>query len=454
MAIVEKQTIRFTPDRRLQGRSVNLGNEGDNMVRRIMFALPDVDEHQAATLMYGGKYADMIRLTAMDGKWVADLTSEMVGAAGEVEGYIRIDGPDGEVWRSDPFRIETGDVPEIEVQIEKLYPTAIGQMLTAMAEHSVEMEEQVKRAEDAADRAEAAGGGGGGTGGADGEDGGYYRPSVSADGDLSWSASKPGMPGVETVNIRGQVGPEGRPGRDGTDAEVTAGNIAAALGYTPADAEKVSKLSEEKADKSEIPEPYTLPVATADTLGGVMIGDGFVVDEYGRVSVKIGGDSGLNGKIELIEEINLTEDTSSIVRNLLPDGTPYNFKFVLAMIGFYQDISNKWIRFIARYTDYLYSANPYVAGKITEYAQHKAINVSGNKYQALHTGVVELDGVIMGVATTPHLNPGYHNSSSMTISSKVAYNVQNASIREVAIESEIPLVAGTSILLFGVKRDD
>ena len=42
MAIVEKQTIRFTPDRRLQGRSVNLGNEGDNMVRRIMFALPDV----------------------------------------------------------------------------------------------------------------------------------------------------------------------------------------------------------------------------------------------------------------------------------------------------------------------------------------------------------------------------------------------------------------------------
>lgn len=141
MAIVENQTIRFTPDRKLQGRSVNLGNEGDNMVRRLMFALPDVDEHQAATLMYGGKYADMIRLTAMDGKWVADLTSEMVGAAGEVEGYIRIDGPDGEVWRSDPFRIETGDVPEIEVQIEKLYPTAIGQMLTAMEEHSGKMRE-------------------------------------------------------------------------------------------------------------------------------------------------------------------------------------------------------------------------------------------------------------------------------------------------------------------------
>lgn len=223
MAIVEKQVIRFRPDRRIQGRSVDLGNAGDNMVRRLMFALPEVDGAQTATLMYGGKYADMIQLTYEDGKWATDLTAEMIGEAGEVEGYVRVDGPEGEKWHSDAFRLVTGDVPQIEVQIEKLYPTAVDQMLTAMAEHKTEMDAAVERAEAAADRAEASGGGGGtgGEAGKDGEDGGYYKPSVSSGGDLSWTASKPDMPGVATVNIRGPQGTDGSPGRDGQD------------GYTP-----------------------------------------------------------------------------------------------------------------------------------------------------------------------------------------------------------------------------
>jgi hypothetical protein len=37
--------------------------------------------------------------------------------------------------------LETGKVPGAEGDIEQRYPTAVGQMLTAMAEHSVEMEE-------------------------------------------------------------------------------------------------------------------------------------------------------------------------------------------------------------------------------------------------------------------------------------------------------------------------
>ena len=220
--IVEKQVIRFAPTRKLQGRSIDLGNVGDNMVRRLMFALPEVDGAQTATLMYGGKYADMIQLTYEDGKWVTDLTAEMVGEAGEVEGYVRVDGPEGEKWHSDAFRLVTGDVPQIEVQIEKLYPTAVDQMLTAMAEHKTEMEAQVKRAEDAADRAEASGGGGGSTGGEagkDGEDGGYYKPSVSNSGNLSWTASKSDMPGVATVNIRGPQGDQGPKGDTGPAGE-------------------------------------------------------------------------------------------------------------------------------------------------------------------------------------------------------------------------------------------
>lgn len=45
--------------------------------------------------------------------------------------------------------------------------------------------------------------------GADGEDGGYYTPSVDGSGNLSWTASKSGMPPVEGANIRGPQGPAG-----------------------------------------------------------------------------------------------------------------------------------------------------------------------------------------------------------------------------------------------------
>lgn len=40
----------------------------------------------------------------------------------------------------------------------------------------------------------------------DGEDGGYYVPSVDADGNLSWTASDEGMPDVDSDNIKGNDG--------------------------------------------------------------------------------------------------------------------------------------------------------------------------------------------------------------------------------------------------------
>lgn len=49
----------------------------------------------------------------------------------------------------------------------------------------------------------------GGTGGASGEDGGFYTPTVAENGDLSWTASKDGMPAVATVNINGADGAAG-----------------------------------------------------------------------------------------------------------------------------------------------------------------------------------------------------------------------------------------------------
>lgn len=43
--------------------------------------------------------------------------------------------------------------------------------------------------------------------GSAGEDGGYYRPAVSESGELTWTASKAGMPAVAGTNIKGPAGP-------------------------------------------------------------------------------------------------------------------------------------------------------------------------------------------------------------------------------------------------------
>ena len=78
-----------------------------------------------------------------------------------------------------------------------------------------------------------------------GEDGGYYTPTVAADGTLSWVASKEDMPEVAAVNIKGVKGDKGEqglpgkdgaPGKDGKDGEPGAkgeDGAPGADGYTP-----------------------------------------------------------------------------------------------------------------------------------------------------------------------------------------------------------------------------
>lgn len=48
-----------------------------------------------------------------------------------------------------------------------------------------------------------------------GTDGGYYQPSVDGAGNLTWTASKFGMPAVDGANIRGPQGPKGDTGNPG-----------------------------------------------------------------------------------------------------------------------------------------------------------------------------------------------------------------------------------------------
>lgn len=52
-----------------------------------------------------------------------------------------------------------------------------------------------------------------------GQDGGYYSPTVDASGNLSWTASKEGMPAVAGANIRGPQGTQGPQGEPGAQGE-------------------------------------------------------------------------------------------------------------------------------------------------------------------------------------------------------------------------------------------
>lgn len=50
---------------------------------------------------------------------------------------------------------------------------------------------------------------------------------------------------------------------------------------------ELDQLSQQKADKTEIPAPYSLPTASADTLGGVKVGNGLSINENGVLSLAL-----------------------------------------------------------------------------------------------------------------------------------------------------------------------
>lgn len=96
--------------------------------------------------------------------------------------------------------------------------------------------------------------------------------------------------------INGQDGQPGTPGAPGK----TAYQYAQDGGYTGTEAEFADKMAQ------EIPEPYTLPAATADTLGGMMVGKGLTADDDGRVSVEP------ECKYELISTVNVDATVKNV----------------------------------------------------------------------------------------------------------------------------------------------
>ena len=98
-----------------------------------------------------------------------------------------------------------------------------------------------------------------------GEDGGYYKPSVSESGELTWTASKSGMPAVASANIMGPAGPQGAKGDPGETGPRGPAGADGAPGAQGPQGEQGPKGPQGPAGPS-----YTLPDATTSVRGGVL----------------------------------------------------------------------------------------------------------------------------------------------------------------------------------------
>ena len=125
-----------------------------------------------------------------------------------------------------------------------------------------------------------------GTPGPAGADGGYYTPSVDGSGNLSWTASKSGMPAVEGANIRGPAGANGTNGANGAPGAAAGFGVPTATVDNATGTPSVSvtasgpdtakiftfefhNLKGEQGPAGADGPSYTLPAATTGALGGV-----------------------------------------------------------------------------------------------------------------------------------------------------------------------------------------
>ena len=101
--------------------------------------------------------------------------------------------------------------------------------------------------------------------GSAGEDGGYYQPAVSEAGELTWTASKSGMPAVASANIMGPAGPQGPKGDPGDTGPQGPAGADGAPGAQGPQGEQGPEGPQGPAGPS-----YTLPNATTSVRGGVL----------------------------------------------------------------------------------------------------------------------------------------------------------------------------------------
>ena len=164
----------------------------------------------------GGTAGQLLTKTASGTEW-ADAPSGLPD--GGTTGQILTQGADGPEWADAPdtgvtaFNGRTGAVtPQAGDYSADMIEFADGETF----QQKYDAGELTGPQGEQGPKGDAGAPGADGAQGPAGENGGYYTPAVSDTGDLTWTASKAGMPSVAGANIKGQKGDKGDPGDPGT----------------------------------------------------------------------------------------------------------------------------------------------------------------------------------------------------------------------------------------------
>jgi hypothetical protein len=188
-----------------------------------------------------------------------------------------------------------------------------------------------------------------------------------------------------------------------------------------------------------VPDHYPLPVASADTLGGVKVGNGLQMD--GDVlGVKP------EGEWELIEAINVEEDgLTSIARTMHPDGTQYHLSAAKVFAYFFYPLSEN----AATAVNFLDSANSrigYVMATIPKSTQTQETYKSTGIFQAKpNAGLYEITSMAGAQGVMMSINAPSNGSFQTTPASKKIAKIEFSRWDNKAIPR------GTKIEIWGVR---
>ena len=349
--------IYFT-DWRLDATGDILARQYDNQSRTLTISGALPEGWVWDLLVRAGDAMDIWALEVQEGGIGCTLTAEMLAVSGYYTVQLR--GTQGEkVRHTNTIRVFipeslSGDAhwPEI--------PTAFSDAVAQAEGAADRAEDAAQAAEDAAahypypdpdtgtwwvwdpekseytDSGEPYSGGGGGQG----QDGGYYFPTVDTNGILTWTASKSDMPQAESANVKGTPGKDGADGAPGKDGTNGVNGITPTIGdngnWFLADTD-TGKPSRGPAGQDGAPGAKGDPGKDGAGMDvtGASIGQIVkiaAVDENGKptawapVDMPSGGGGGGEKEWELLADVTLAEDVSTIKVTAKPDGTSFSVR--------------------------------------------------------------------------------------------------------------------------------
>lgn len=176
---------------------------------------------------------------------------------------------------------------------------------------------------------------------------------------------------------------------------------------------------------------YVLPTASADTLGGVKVGDGLQMD--GDVLGVVP-----EGEYELLEAINVTEEgLRSIERDREPNGKEYSIKKLFILVAAPKAVSSGF--FYTIINDKLFAP---LTGTLDASFDKGTI---GQVKAVVENGL--LDGYGVGAKNQGTSNTLYKYVTNECIPSKIV------AISSVGIMSTVDMPVGTTIKIWGIRAN-